>query len=379
MNLFTLSTQHIQTAVKTAALAAGLVLAAAPATAGEALSIYKIEGLDRATMNRIAKDHEIFDRHGENSFSVYVNASEAEAFLKLAPKAKLVDADYNRTTERLCRDYKSLEQVYQILDDLAAKHPDIAEVGSMGRSKGGLDVKYLKVSDNVKADESDTEPFLVIDAATHGDECVTTETLLYHIEEIVTKGATDPELKKMVDNAEIYFVPVVSPDSHRKSRNVHGFDPNRSYPGPTGKPKGRVPSIDSLIKFFDDNQPDGSMTWHGATGNGMILHPYGHERGPVSKDQSKVKVYQKIVSNMKAKAPRFDAGSIIDTIYRAYNSSIDYYWMPDKPAVAKQYQTYAVAIEVRGSKRPRLSEIKSTYVPQTRELTWAFIKSFTDK
>lgn len=357
---------------------AGMIFAA-PAFAGEALSIYKVRGLNTKTLDRIADEHVIFDRHGENTFSVYVKAKDRKAFLALAPNAKLIDEDYNRTTERMCRDYKSLEQVYKILDDLAAKHPEVATVGSLGRSKNGIDVKYIKVSDNPTMDESDTEPMLVIDAATHGDECVTTETLMYHIEEIITKGASDPEMKGMVDNAEIYFVPIVSPDSHRRSRNVHGFDPNRSYPGPTGNPKGRVPSIDSLIKFFDDNTPDGAMSWHGATGNGMILHPYGHQKGPVSKDKVHVRVYDKIVKNMKAKQPRFDAGSIIDTIYRAHNSSIDYYWMPNKPDVAKQYQTYAVAIEVRGSKRPRIDAVKKDYVPQTRDLTRAFIKSFTDK
>lgn len=355
------------------------MLLAAPAFGGEALSVYKITGLDTKTLDRIALEHEIFDRHGKNTFSVYVKDSDREAFLALAPKAELLDADYNRTTERLCRDYRSIDQIYKILDDLAAKHPDVAKVGSLGKSKNGKEVKYIKVSDNPEVDESDSEPLLVIDAATHGDECVTTETLIYHIEEIVTKGASDPEFKKMVDNAEIVFVPIVSPDSHRRSRNVHGFDPNRSYPGPTGKPKGRVPSIDALIQFFDDNQPDGNMSWHGATGNGMILHPWGHQKGPMSPDQDKVRMYEKIKNNMKAKAPRFDAGSIIDTIYRAHNSSIDYYWMPNKPNVSKQYQTYAVAIEVRGSKRPRLDAIKKDYVPQTRDLTWAFVKSFTDK
>lgn len=356
----------------TASMAAG----SETSSQAEALQVYRIDHLDRATLKTIAEEFEIFDRHGKNSFSVYVTAERTAEFLALAPKAQLKVANDNLLTEQKCRGYMSVDEIYAELNDLAAKHSDIATVGSIGKSKRGKEIRYIKVSDNAATDESDSEPVLVIDSATHGSECVTTETLMHHIREIITKAGTDDEIKGMVHNAEIYFIPVVSPDSHRKSRFVHGLDPNRSYPGPGKAPRGRLPSIDALIDFFDEKTPDGSMTWHAATNNGMIMHPWGHKKGPVSDNKTHVQAYEKIVGAMKAKVPRFDVGSIIDTIYEAHNSSIDYYFMANKPNVAKQYQTYSVAIELRGEQRPHVGAIGG-YVRQSRGFTFEFIKAFT--
>lgn len=357
-------------------LATSSFLTAQAAKKGSDLKIYQIQNVDKANLDKIADEYEIFVKLDESTFRVYVDSSEANNFLKLAPKAELVDNKYSFNSQRICESYRSIDQIYSLLDSLASKKPSIASVGTYGTSTNGKPLKFIKISDNSSSDESNREPVLIIDAATHGDECVTTETLVHHIEELVNKYDSDSEIKRMVDNTEIYFIPIVSPDSHRIGRYVHGVDPNRAYPGVTGSPQGRVQCIDKLMDFFAEKKPTGSMTWHGATNPGMILHPWGHESGPVSNDQTQVATYSKIRGAMKRGAPGFTAGSIIDTIYRAPNSSIDYYFMKDKPGVYEPYQTYSVGIEVQGSKVPGIGQIKRVYVPQTRAMTHNFIKAF---
>ncbi|TFB09487.1 hypothetical protein E3V55_07615, partial [Candidatus Marinimicrobia bacterium MT.SAG.3] len=106
----------------------------------------------------------------------------------------------------------NLDSMYLFLDSLQAAHPTlISEKDSIGQTILGRTQWMYKVSDNPETDES--EPELLFTGLTHARESGGTTALLYFIEWLVTSyKAGDAEAQFLVDNREIYFVPVVNPD-----------------------------------------------------------------------------------------------------------------------------------------------------------------------
>jgi hypothetical protein len=102
----------------------------------------------------------------------------------------------------------------------------------------------IKVSDNVTVDE--VEPEVGIMAMHHAREWMTVEVTMYYLNHLVNNYGSDPRATWMVDNREIFLVPIVNPDGYvfsqevqnmwRKNRRdngdgTHGVDPNRNYNG----------------------------------------------------------------------------------------------------------------------------------------------------
>ncbi|MCH8299259.1 MAG: T9SS type A sorting domain-containing protein [Candidatus Marinimicrobia bacterium] len=106
----------------------------------------------------------------------------------------------------------NLDSMYLFLDSLQAAHPTlISEKDSIGRTIRGRIQWMYKVSDNPETDES--EPELLFTGLTHARESGGATALLYFIEWLVNSYvAGDSEALFLVDNREIYFVPVVNPD-----------------------------------------------------------------------------------------------------------------------------------------------------------------------
>ena len=106
----------------------------------------------------------------------------------------------------------NLDSMYLFLDSLQAAHPTlISEKDSIGHTILGRTQWMYKVSDNPETDEA--EPELLFTGLTHARESGGATALLYFIEWLVNSYvAGDSEALFLVDNREIYFVPVVNPD-----------------------------------------------------------------------------------------------------------------------------------------------------------------------
>lgn len=128
---------------------------------------------------------------------------------------------------------------------LAAKYPDICSLFVAGVTSQDRDILCLKVSDNAAIEEG--EPACFFTGATHGQEPMGTSIVMAFLEEILSGYGTDPVSTWLVDNREIYTIPILNPDCSvfqsdsaganyywRKNRRVvvppHiGVDPARNY------------------------------------------------------------------------------------------------------------------------------------------------------
>lgn len=132
--------------------------------------------------------------------------------------------------------YPSITEIYDSIDDVVAAHPDICRKVTIGTSVQGRAIEAVVVSDNVSTEE--IEPEMRVGGAIHGDEKTSAMTALNFLEVVTDSYATSPMCQYIVDNTELWVIPVINPDGYVANQryNANGIDLNRncSYMGPGG-------------------------------------------------------------------------------------------------------------------------------------------------
>jgi hypothetical protein len=342
---------------------AGLALAAqvwAAVPQNPVLSKYYVEPRSAAAMQEIGRRFEVQLRQGAG-YVVIVPAAEAKRLAGLAGTLRLIDADMAASLQRQVRaeraGWRDYQSVQSELQQLASQYPDIASVEKYGESMEKRALNVLRLSGRTLAQR----PQLVITAATHGDELITVEVVMGLVQELVKGYGNDARLTKMVDDHELYFVPIVNPDGYvRQQRYCNGLDPNRNYPYPTKPNVKSNPAIQALMDFFGKHQIKGSMDFHSAAG--MVMFPWAYTYDAIpGADHDEM---DSLTSRM-AQTNGYSHGQIAQTIYVAPGSSADYYYW--------KFGTRALAIEI--SQDGSTSLIPSM-LDENREMTWKFIEAF---
>ncbi|MEZ4918402.1 MAG: M14 family metallopeptidase [Saprospiraceae bacterium] len=112
--------------------------------------------------------------------------------------------------------YQTLDELYAVLDDMHQKFPDLisarAIVSDTIYTHEGRSQYYVRISDNANVDED--EPEMLYTALHHSREPNGMSQLLFFMWHILENYDSDPVLKYLVDNAELYFLPCVNPDGY---------------------------------------------------------------------------------------------------------------------------------------------------------------------
>ena len=328
------------------------------------LSNYLVVPPNDATMRKVADRFEVHHRHG-NGFEVIVPAKRAKELLKLVPGAKLLEADISAQLHALddswMAGYHDFDSVQEHLKRIVAENPGIAKLEQYGKSEEGHPLYVLKISDNVDQDEA--EPELLITAATHGDELITVEVLFGILDTLLAKYKKEERFTKMVDERELFFIPVVSPDGYtKKSRYANGVDPNREYPWPENPTRNVNAAIQAEIDWFHKHDIKGNIDYHAA--GGIVMHPWSYTEEKVPSGDEKV--FADVCRSM-AETNGYRHGQISHVLYFAKGGSVDYWYWKNK--------TIAIAVEIGRSKAPPSHQIAG-YVEQNLESTWRFIEYF---
>ncbi|MFO7650615.1 MAG: M14 family zinc carboxypeptidase [bacterium] len=146
------------------------------------------------------------------------------------------------------RDFGYFFNYWELADTLrrlAALHPGIVRLDSSMRSHQGRALWCIKISDNPGAEEG--EPQVFFNGATHAREPLGTHTCVAFASALCAGYGTDSLVTWLVNNREVYIVPVMNPDGYvynsdsggassnwRKNRRVIqapyvGVDLNRNY------------------------------------------------------------------------------------------------------------------------------------------------------
>ncbi|XP_050353817.1 carboxypeptidase B-like [Nymphalis io] len=106
--------------------------------------------------------------------------------------------------------YYNSEQIFKFIDEIGEKYPNLVTVINAGLSYEGRQIKYVRIS--TTHFEDTRKPVIVIDAAVHAREWVTSPVALYLIEQLVT-GAD----KELLEKIDWIIIPMANPDGYEYS------------------------------------------------------------------------------------------------------------------------------------------------------------------
>lgn len=137
------------------------------------------------------------------------------------------------------------------LDTMAALYPNLITIRQpIGnyQTAQGRPIYWVKLSDNVGQDETNTEPQVLYTAIHHAREPLGLSQLIFYMYFLLENYATNPDVQNVVNNNELFFVPMLNPDGYiynqtqnpngggmwRKNRRnngdgTFGVDLNRNY------------------------------------------------------------------------------------------------------------------------------------------------------
>jgi len=207
------------------------------------------------------------DKVIENVVTVYVDDDELELLkergfdVRRIPYRARIYADSLRQatkgTDNPMAAYHTYEELTADLDSIATAHPTLCRLDSIGASIQGRALWFMKISDNVNVEED--EPEFKYISTMHGDEPVGTELCLYLIEYLMDNYGTDSLATFLVDETEIWIMPLMNPDGNAMSQrgNANGVDLNRNFPDFIAGPPNDTTGLEretKLIMLWEEPQ-----------------------------------------------------------------------------------------------------------------------------
>ncbi|MEW5922583.1 MAG: M14 family zinc carboxypeptidase [Candidatus Zixiibacteriota bacterium] len=189
---------------------------------------------------------------GDHSVDIITDTDEIAELRTLGLKVDVVHDDVtefyrSRFADKEYTGFLSLSSIESELMFMKYLYPDlITDKISIGTTFEGRNIYAVKISDNPDVDED--EPEVLFTGAIHAREGITPLVNLNFMLYLLENYGTDPEATYLIDNREMWFIPVVNPDGYayndwntpggggmwRKNRfnngnGTYGVDINRNY------------------------------------------------------------------------------------------------------------------------------------------------------
>jgi carboxypeptidase T len=146
--------------------------------------------------------------------------------------------------------YYTTQEMFDILASMRTQYPNlISEPAAVSDTltHEGRSIYYWRISDNPSVQQS--KPRVLYTSLIHAREPGSLSQTLFFMWYLLENYGTDPEVTYLIDNTELYFVPMINPDGyahnestnpngggmHRKNRNLahgttnRGVDLNRNF------------------------------------------------------------------------------------------------------------------------------------------------------
>ncbi len=118
-----------------------------------------------------------------------------------------------------------LAEVIAELDEMFSLYPNlITQKVSIGTTVEGRPIYMVKISDNPSVSEN--EPQVLYTALHHAREPQSMEQMIFFMFYLLENYGTDSEVTYLLNNRELYFVPVLNPDGYQYN---YVMDPNGGY------------------------------------------------------------------------------------------------------------------------------------------------------
>ena len=119
--------------------------------------------------------------------------------------------------------YHTYDETVAALDSIHNEHPTITSAKiNIGTTIQGRTIWAMKISDY--PDSNENEPQVYYSGLIHAREPISIEILLYFMRYLTNNYGTDPVVTDIVNNRELWFVPIINPDGYvyNQSTNPNG-------------------------------------------------------------------------------------------------------------------------------------------------------------
>jgi murein tripeptide amidase MpaA len=186
--------------------------------------------------------------HVDQASRTAVVALDPAGWRRLSAAGYTLSVDRQRTAEAeaapdtFAEGYSTVEELYALLEQVAADHPGLAEVVDYGDSwerveegdAPGYDLLALRLTNRAitgtvpapgldyRPDITITKPVFFLMAGIHARELSTHETARRFILYLTEGYGTDPDATWLLDHHEIWIVPTANPDGYKVVENSDG-------------------------------------------------------------------------------------------------------------------------------------------------------------
>ncbi|XP_002129550.2 carboxypeptidase D-like [Ciona intestinalis] len=185
--------------------------------------------------------------------------------------------------------YYHYDDLVALFHQLETDYPNLARVGSIGKSVANRDLLYLELSNNVQQ-ESPGRPMVKYVGNMHGDETIGRQNIVYLGQYLVGCFSTDVRCSTMLNNMRIFLMPSLNPDGFENSvegscnartartrENQNNIDLNRNFPDQFDTKAQRAsrryePETLAMMNWIRNNKFVLSMNFH--AGSEVASYPY---------------------------------------------------------------------------------------------------------
>ena len=285
-----------------------------------------------------------------------------------------------------------LDQMKEQFPNLITSRDDVKDIDIIAgthphQTFEGRFLQWVKISDNPNTNED--EPEILYTAIHHAREPGSLQQLIFYMWYILENYESDQEIRDIVDNTELYFIPCVNPDGYiynetiepegggmwRKNKfNSHGVDNNRnySYIDPNGDEvwdtagtsnntgndtyPGTEPFSEAenrAIRYFVENN-DFKLALNNHTYSNLLLYPFGYDYNQLTEDNE---IFESI-SDLLVQENGYD-NILSSELYPAAGDSDDFmYGLLTTEEGNTRDKIYAMTPEIGSSFWPAASTIE---------------------
>lgn len=349
--------------------------AAAPAAPGgdQPLDAYTARGVTGEQLSMLARQgHDLTEAHptGDTTrVDLVMTADEAKKLRGQGVDVDLARVKGGQTVRQFAaaeaangftvwRSYDEAGGFRDQLVEAAKTYPGVTKLVKLGTTYQGRDILALKVTQGARGIKDGSRPAVIFSATQHAREWIAPEITRRIMNTYLQRWAADDEpTKKLLQQTELWFVPVMNPDGYQYTftderlwrKNLRdnngdgvtqvgdGVDPNRNFPSHWGydnEGSSPIPSSDTYrgpspasepetraaIKLFDTAKAEFMVNYHS---NGQwLLYNDGWQIGTPTADDP---IYYALSGNLDQPAIEdFHPGLSSDVLYIT-NGEIDGY------------------------------------------------------
>ncbi|MDK9698848.1 MAG: M14 family zinc carboxypeptidase [bacterium] len=165
--------------------------------------------------------------------------------------------------------YPTYRQVTDSLVALAARHPTVAKIDTIGYSFNRHPLVAITISNQITAPDVGNKPGIMLIGAIHGNEKPGTVLLMNFAEWLLDSVNVDGRMVWLRQYCRFQILPIFNPDGYLTNNrmNGHSVDLNRNYPDKTSNDSndvttGREPETQAMMNWTRQTKPMLAIDFH---------------------------------------------------------------------------------------------------------------------